>query len=152
MFSRDLFLMWLRSWEDWPSSLDLPSQHFCLLIAGDARAVSQGALGRLAGQALAGGCVYLCAWGPDCERVHDCFDMKIIERDIAGDVPNALAVMTTWHEKETLDEAIDFLTEAAWPDDAHVSTCRSSVMAVVGNADWAKAIEHRFKRISGQTK
>jgi hypothetical protein len=111
----------------------------------------QGTLGTLAGKALASGCVYLCAWGPGCERVHDSFDLKIVERDIGGDVPNALGVMTTWHEKETLDEAIDFLTGAAWPDDVFVSTCRSSLVAVVGDTEWATAIEHRFEKAAGQT-
>jgi hypothetical protein len=64
--------------------------------------------------------------------------MRIVDRDIAGETPNALAVITTSHESETLEEALDFLTETARPDDVFVDTCRSAVVAVVGSADWVK--------------
>ena len=145
--SRELFLLQLRSWDDWPRELDLPSKHFCLLLAGDAQGVSQETIGRLADTAVAGGCVYLCAWGPDCERVHDWFDLKFVQRNIADETPNAPVVMTTWHEKETLDSALTFLTRDALPDDAFAATCRSSLVAVIGNREWAESVRRRFGKL-----
>ncbi len=127
---RDLFLMALRSWEDWPRDLTLPSEHFCLLIAGDAETASDEAIGSLANAALDGGCVYMCAWGPGSQRLHTSFDTRIVDRVMAGESPNALGVMTT--------------SETAWPDDAFADTCRSALIAVVGNADWVKSIRSRF--------
>ncbi len=103
-------------------------------------------IGSLADAALDDGCVYLCAWGPGCDRVHDRFDMKIVDRDIAGKTPNALAVMTTSHGGETLDEATEFLITAAWPDDAFAETCRSALVAVVGNTDWVASVRRRFAK------
>lgn len=146
--SRDLFLVQLLSWEDWPADLSLPSKHFCFLLAGDADSVSQEILGRLAEKALNDGCVYLCAWGPGCMRVHDSFDTRIVARDMAGETPNALHVMTTWHEGETLDEALDFLTISAWPDDVIADTCRSAIVAVVDNAGWVTSIRRRFGKLA----
>ena len=142
--SRDLFLMSLGSWDDWPRELKLPSQHFCLLLAGDARGVSQEAIGSLAEAALAGGCVYLCAWGPDCGRVEDWFDLAFVVRNIANQTPDTPVVMTTSHEGETLDGALMFLTEMAWPDDAYADTCRSALVVVVANDDWIASIRQRF--------
>lgn len=137
MFSRDLFLISLRSWDNWPGELQLPSQHFCLLIVGDARGVSDDALDDLAGAALDGGCVYVCAWGPDCGRVETCFDSKCAERETAYDSP---VVLTVSQRGETLGEALAYLTEIAFPNAAFADTCRTSLVAVVGNADWARQV------------
>jgi hypothetical protein len=142
--SRDLFLMSLGSWDDWPRELKLPSQHFCLLLAGDAQGVSQEAIRSVAEAALARGCVYLCAWGPDCVRVEDWFDQAFVLRNIATQTPETPVVMTTSHEGETLDTALTFLTEIAWPDDAYAETCRSALIVVVGNDDWVASIRQRF--------
>jgi hypothetical protein len=144
MFSRELFLVSLQSWNDWPRELDLPSDHFCLLLVGDAYGESDETIGSLADAALDDGCVYLCAWGPDCERVHDLFDTKIVDRDMAREIPNSLSVMTTSHRGETLDEATEFLTTTAWPDAAFVETCRSALIAVVGDTSWVASIGHQF--------
>jgi hypothetical protein len=144
--SRDLFLMSLGSWEDWPRELKLPSRHFCLLVAGDAQSTSDDAIGSLADAALDDGCVYMCAWGPGCERVHTSFDTRIVDRDLAGVIPDVLGVMTTSHETETLDEALDFLTGTAWPDKAFADSCRTALIAVVGNAEWVTSIRGRFER------
>ena len=142
--SRELFFLQISSWDDWPHELELPSKHFCLLLAGDAQGVSEESIGSVAEQALTGGCVYLCAWGPDCERVHDWFDVKFEQRNIADATPNAPVVITTWHEKETLDSALTFLTRDAVPDDAFAATCRSSLVVVVGNSEWAAVVRRRF--------
>ena len=148
LHSRELFFLQLRSWDDWPRELDLPSTHFCLLLAGDAQGVSREVLGSLADAALTGGCVYLCAWGPHCERVHDCFDQTFVERNIADETPDAPVVMTTWHEKESLDSAVTFLTRDAFPDDAFFATCHASVVAVIGNSDWVVEVRRRFGKLA----
>lgn len=142
VFSRDLFLTSLRSWDDWPGQLQLPSQHFCLLVVGDARGVSDEPLGRFAIIVLDRGCVYVCAWGPDCERVEASFDREWAHRASATDPP---VVLTVSHPDEALDEALDFITEVAWPNDAFAATCRSGLVVVVGNPDWAGWIRRRFQ-------
>jgi hypothetical protein len=44
-------------------------------------------------------------------------------------------IMTTWHEKDSLDEALWFFLTTAWPDDAYSDNCKSSLAIVVGNSD-----------------
>jgi hypothetical protein len=143
-FSRELFLVSLLTWADWPRGLELPSEHFCLLLVGDASGASDDAIQGLAGRAIDDGCAYLCAWGPDCGRVHAMFDMVLAERDVAGTSPNALHVMTTSHEGETLEDAIEFLNIAAWPDDEFVDSCDTSLIAVVGNTEWVASISRQL--------
>ena len=135
--SRDVFLISLSSWDDWPRQLQLPSRHYCLLIVGDARGVPDDTLSDIAGLALDGGCVYVCAWGPDCGRVETCFDSKCAETESARDSP---VVFTVSHPGETLDDALEYLTGTAFPHAAFADTCRSSLVAVVGNADWARQV------------
>jgi hypothetical protein len=144
MLSRDRFLVSLRSWSNWPRDLDLPSEHFCLLLVGDATGASDEAIGNLAGAAIDAGCVFLCAWGPDCDRVHCLFDEALVDRDLAGVLPDALSVMTTSHAEETLDDAIQFLSTAAWPADPFVDTCRCALIAVVGDTDWVASIAQQL--------
>jgi hypothetical protein len=114
---RDLFLLELQSWEDWPRDLELPSEHFCLLVAGNGRGVDPAAIAAFASGALAAGCVYACAWGPGCKIVHDTFDAKASEIETEGFV-----IMTTWHEDEGLEEGLTFLGRDALPDDHWVGT------------------------------
>lgn len=55
----------------------------------------------------------LCCWGPGCERLHDCFD----EADVCHKLDDADApvVMTTWHDRESLDSYLH--TGAPVPDE-----------------------------------
>jgi len=140
-FARDLFLMSLGSWNDWPRELGLPSEHFCLLFVGDATGVSDETLERVAEVALDAGCACLCAWGPDCVRVETSFDTECAEREGAHQTP---VVLTVAHRDETLHEALEYLTEIAFPASAYADTCRSTLIAVVGNTDWEHSIRRRF--------
>ena len=58
------------------------------------------------------GIAYLCVWGTDCERVHDLFDLERMP-----DEPKGRVVMTTWHSKESLSEALWFFANCVEPDD-----------------------------------
>ena len=91
-------------WEE-PSG---PGQ-FTLLVAASASRDEVELIGRFAANAVACGCGYVCAWGEGSERVHDLFD----EATIAAD----RLVMTTWHEKESLPEALYFALVNAIPED-----------------------------------
>src|SRR5689334_281425 len=80
-----------------PPVLGLSSSHFTAFLAADFTNLESTAIAALGEKLLSIGCVYFCIWGPDCERAHDiidevCFDAKP-------------TIMTTWHSKETLDQA-----------------------------------------------
>lgn len=53
------------------------------------------------------GCLYVVAWGIDCEEWHDSVDWANLEA-FDYDVPDESFVMTTWHNDEPLSEAFWF--------------------------------------------
>ena len=100
IMERDLFLLSLDSPEGCPANLALSSHRFACLLAWDASGVGVERIAALARKLLDAGAVYICAWGPDCERVHDIID----EEEIGPDPPATAnrVVMTTWHSDEPL--------------------------------------------------
>jgi hypothetical protein len=95
---------------------------------------------------LAQGAVYVCAWGPACERVHDCFDYAIVDMELSGamsEEEDAL-VMTTWHTDEDLDNVLWEALYASLPSDRYLDECRAVLAVSVGPRDWADRIRARF--------
>ena len=131
---RGLYLLSFPSWAEWPSGIDMPKDGFCLLVMADATDVSASLISRAAEHVLGSGCAYVCAWGPRCEFVHDIFDEVFV-----GDgtnLENKRHVMTTWHAKESLEEALWYLIDIAMPDKSFGEACSSLVVAVIGNDEW----------------
>ena len=102
----------------------------------DATSVDADQVAALAVKLLNQGVVYLCAWGPDCERVHDIFDG---ERGRRAETDDAFLV-TTWHDEEDLDDALWFAVFAA-PSDDHIDTCRAVLAIVVDQPEWSERVE-----------
>jgi hypothetical protein len=109
LFGRPLFLTRLTDWRWEPCNCD----RFTLLIAADASTVTDAAIRAYAYAALTDGCDYLCAWGPDCERVHDRFDDTHLGLETQSPQP---MMISTWHADETLPEALYFALTLAFPD------------------------------------
>jgi hypothetical protein len=82
----------------------------------------------------------LCAWGPDCARVHDAFDAVDAERTSTDDA----YTNTTWHDDEDLDDALWYALVADMPPEAYVDSCRAILAIAVGRRDWADRIERAF--------
>ena len=114
-----------------------PSAHTILLIVADARDVSADAIARVAERFLATGLIYVCVWGPGCERVHDIFD-EVHVGD--GSREPSFTLMSTWHSDESLDKAIRYFVATAFPLDPEMAT--TSYLAVtVGSTAWAAAVD-----------
>ena len=135
---------------NWPSALHIASKRFRLFVAGDVTHVPTETISAFAGGALKRGMVYLCAWGPDCERFHDIVDEVIVEDELGerlfvgtrmGDT-----VMTTWHEDEDLEESLDFFINLAHPTEGFHSDSDSWVIVCLDNPDWAKVIRDRLEQ------
>ncbi len=135
---RDLFFLKLPRIESLPDSFNLPSPHFAGFLAWDPRGVPVSVIDAAAKKLLAAGAVYVCAWGPDCERVHDIVDEVSVELDL--ETGSESTIMTTQHDREPLDEALFFLLRCAIPDEKFHDTCRSSLGIAVGNDEWAERI------------
>jgi hypothetical protein len=131
IFERNLLALELDSPEALPASLRVDSPRFACVIAWDARGVEADRIGRFARKLLDAGAVYVCAWGPDCERVHDIFD----EEEVGPNPPPEVdrVVMTTWHANESLAEAIWFVLFNSYPDRAYESGCDSTLGIAIGS-------------------
>jgi hypothetical protein len=63
------------------------------------------------------GCLYFIAWGVACEAWHDTVDWTVLETFDFGAIPDDRFVMTTWHDKEALSDALWFAGNAAYHPD-----------------------------------
>src|SRR3954470_7718389 len=98
---------------DIPTIIHPTSEHFALLLAVDSRDISTSVVGEVSKHLILAGVVYVCVWGQDCERVHDIFDETQVEMELdQGWIGH---VMTTWHSKEPLQDAICFFENFALP-------------------------------------
>ena len=120
-----------------PEQVRLPSGTFVLLLAADATGVPDRVLHDCAVHLLRAGARYVCAWGPDCERVHFAFDMAAREVGLNHD---DAVVMTTSHEDEPLREAVWYAANPAYPDEAYQEAGDCVVAVSIGNDDWAAEI------------
>jgi len=85
-------------------------------------------LEQFAAKLLRQGCVFACAWGRDCEKVHDAIDYAAIEADALAGSDDV--VLTTWHTDESLDETLYFAVFSAWAAASYESTTQA-VVAIV---------------------
>jgi hypothetical protein len=134
---KDLWLCSIVDIESLGEAITPTSPHFGLFLALDALSLDVERIRRVAQELLQKGLVFLCAWGPDCERVHDIFDEIAIEMDPKQD---KAVVMTTWHSDESLQEAAWFFINSAFLDEAYARTCQNWIFAAIGHSDWEKVI------------
>jgi hypothetical protein len=141
---RELFSMALPDFLSLPDSFSLPSRHFIAFLAADASEIDSEVLAEFSRRLIRAGCIYFCAWGTDCERVHDVFDEECLDIDPV--------VMTTWHSDDSLDEALWFFLRAAAPDASYRDTTHSALVISVGRADWDEQIRKRLADVDSLTK
>ncbi len=108
------------------NSLDFQARHSVVLLVSDSVEVDAGVIYSVADHFLRNGLVYVCTWGDGCERVHDIFD----EAEVGGGSSDSnVCLMSTWHSRDTLDEAIEFFLTWAIPPDRDLAI--TSYLAVV---------------------
>ncbi len=93
--------------------------------------------------------VYFCAWGPDGGTFHD-----IVDEDILGDdlgegkfkgPDERDEIMTTWHESDSLEDALDFFVNLAIPTDGFVENSNCWFAVSVNNPKWAETLKQRLR-------
>ncbi len=100
-------------------------------------------IARVAGHFLASGLIQVCVWGPDCQRVHDIFD-EVHVGD--GGVEPGFTLMSTWHSDDSIEEALWYFIEYAFPLDTEIETT-SYLAVVVGSNDWAATVENALSNL-----
>jgi hypothetical protein len=128
----------LESWRELASDpgWEQINEGFALFLAADASDVPVDVIAAFAEWASEHGMFWFSSWGPDCERVHDVVD----EVDVGDGVPEGKPiVMTTWHDDESLDEAL-FLFWWAFPSEGKRGG-PFRVAVTVGEPRWAEAVD-----------
>jgi hypothetical protein len=138
--NREVYLLTLDDL-DAPFTLpDIQGRHFTCFCALNAEGLPADQLGKFCSHLLQLGCAYLCAWGSDCERVHDMMDEEIV-----GDNPPQSyigCVMTTWHAKDSLTDALSFFLDNTEPDEAYAPNgCNAALIISRAGSEWNTAIE-----------
>jgi hypothetical protein len=121
-------------------------QHLTLFLAMDATDLGNDQIRKALSPLIERDLKYFCAWGPGCERVHDIAD-SIRDEDRSGAQENEL-LMTTWHQDETLDEALDFFTLCAVPVNSAVYKGFDRVAVSVANTVWYNEMTEALSKFS----
>jgi hypothetical protein len=145
--ARNLFALYLEAPESLPDELPLSSPRFVCFLVWDSRDVELVIIEEFAAKLLNAGAVYVCAWGPNCERVH-----HVVDKVRDGPNPPQIVdrvVMTTWHSDEPLAEAIWFILRSANPDEGYAEGCDSTLGITIGNLGWHEEIWSAFRNSYG---
>lgn len=119
-------------------------EHFVLFLAWDARQASDDEILIAARELVRVGLAYIVAWGPDCERVHDLFDVADLEENPESNAPDTeTVIISTWHDSEPLEEALWFAIHSAYPSPPYDATWQATILACVGDGEWGATI-HRY--------
>jgi hypothetical protein len=139
---RSLHLLELDSVDQLPDSMEMPGPQFACLLAWDSETLDVHTVSRFARHVLKLGAVSVSVWGQGCERVHDIFDDEFIE--ISGHRNDEPTLMTTWHSREPLSEAIWYVLFCLVVDDAFEQTCSSILAISIGKSTCAADIRKAF--------
>ena len=135
---RELFALEIHDLDSLPQ-FDLPTPHFVCLVVCDATEIPSETVLRFAQALLSNGAAYILTSGPDCERVHDLFDVAIVgEPPVSPRFP--IEITTTWHANQPVSEALWQFLFASWPDDEFFDTCGSALAIVVASPAAAEEV------------
>lgn len=101
--------------------------------------VTQDWRNRIAQWLLQSGCLYVVAWGVECEVWHDTVDWTNLEAFDFGDIPDEKFVMTTWHPDEPLSEALWFAGQCAFHP--HVKLDETAIIHITNEAEEAGMLD-----------
>src|SRR6266850_6007910 len=124
-YPRNFYLIAVDDISELPLLVKPSSRSFGLLVAMDATEVDPDVIAVAATALIRRGLAYVCCWGPDCSAVHDVFDLAEIGLEISKELKHPDpddTVMSTWHDDETLQQAVGFFGRTAFPTNSFVDT------------------------------
>ncbi len=148
--AKTIYLATCSSISDLTNEIGPVSKYFGLLLALDTTGRAVSPIFDVATQLLANGLAYLCAWGPDCERLHDIFDEAILGRELDGNASPETSngtVMTTWHSNESLKEVLWYFVHSAFATEGYERECKDWVIATIGNAEWEQEVRRSIRGV-----
>jgi hypothetical protein len=140
---REFYLHELEAFADWPSLRADPlwptvveedDAGFALFVACDATNIPLELLVGFAEYCVDNGVFWVSTFGADCERVHDLFDEVDVDRGLEG----RGVVMTAWHNREPIDEALDLFWDAFPDEEKRGGPAR--IALAVSFEEWAEEV------------
>jgi hypothetical protein len=144
---QDLFAMYSETPDDLPDTFGLSSPRFICFLAWDSQDVDVDKITEVATKVLNAGAVYVCTWGRGCKRVHDIIDQ--LGWGANPSEPVDRVIMTTWHDEDTLAEAIWFVLRCTLPEADYQTGCNSTLAISIGNSGWHDEICRAFSDPEG---
>jgi len=144
---RDLYFLSVGEPRSFPDSISIPSQKFAVFLALNAAELDHTIISGIILPLLRAGAVYFCCYGPDCGRVHDIIDEEIVMSTLDQEDDGSV-IMTTWHDDETLEDALWFFVMNSYPDDKYFDACRAGVAISIGNPSWDDQIIRGLKDLT----
>jgi len=135
---RDLYFLSVGEARSLPDSISLPCEKFAVFLAFDATGLNHAEIAPIAQALLRAGAVYLCCYGPDCERVHDIIDEELLQSTLDQRDASSV-VMTTWHSDDPLEDALLFFVFNSYPDDEYFDACKAG-LAISIHPSWGDRI------------
>jgi hypothetical protein len=136
---KTLYFMSLPELKEWPVGLRLPSKHFALFLAVDARGTPRAAFKTVGESLVKQGIANLVVWGPDCCRcVHIPFAEDVAFK-LDPDGPNESSINHDCYSG-TLKEALRMFVRWGEVQSRYKRTCRTWLAVAVGNNAWAQSI------------
>ncbi len=110
------------------NEIKFPTECVALFLSAYFSKISGSGLVDIAKVAILKGIHYICCWGNECEKAHDCFD----EANVILQVDEGFErhVFSTWHANETIDEALWFCIFNATPEDEYWPKCSTLVLGI----------------------
>jgi hypothetical protein len=81
--------------------------------------------------------------GPECRKVEDIFDVARVQCN--PDETDGNVVITTSHSQESIEEAVWFFLNCAWPAEDYVRKCSDWVAAVINNSAWEARVRKKLQ-------
>ena len=147
---RDVFLCPADFFEELPKKVKPSTSYFSLFIAIDARPLDDHTVLQVAESLLSKGLTCLCAWGPDCKRLHDLFDFAA--REINDELSGDDVIMTSWHPDETLEDALWFFVTASFVTAKFKNSCKDWIIAPTASPEWEQPIRKKVKEIRKESR
>lgn len=132
--------------------MELAFEGHCSVILGwDAPIADLESIARVVEALLDERAVSISCWGNHCERVHEILNDTIVGTGESS--PYSSSTMTTWHARESFEEALWYALFVAQPTDQFESTCRDSLVLLIDqseNADRARLVLEDPSRFSAE--
>lgn len=130
---RRVYLLFAPDFAD-INNAPFPAPPFVLLLGGPTQNLPVELVYSTIERLLTRGAAYIMCWGEGANRCEDIADEAAVMSSI--DNPHAATILTTAHDRDSLDEVLDFATTVAVPAEPLAERCRDVVLVFHGNVHW----------------